>query len=155
ARAARARDVCAPDDELAEFGGLLSFPVAKQHYYAGSTYALLSEDERAQDNALLAIGMYETGPVEQRSYGDEALARVDVTTALLALDDLDGAREALRPVLNLPPERRIEQLTVGIGRVRTTLALPRYARASIAREVAQDVDQYRAESATHSLLLTR
>ncbi|MGH3573026.1 MAG: hypothetical protein ACRDUW_14545 [Pseudonocardiaceae bacterium] len=154
-RAARARDVCAPDDELAEFGGLLTFPVAKQHYYAGSTYALLGEDERAQENALLAIGMYETGPVEQRSYGDEALARVDVTTARLALDDLDGAREALRPVLDLPPERRIEQLTVGIGRVRTTLALPRYARALIAREIAQDVDQYQAESAMHSLLLTR
>ncbi|MGH3855091.1 MAG: hypothetical protein ACRDR6_16655 [Pseudonocardiaceae bacterium] len=155
ARAARARKVPAPNDELAEFGGLLTFPVAKQHYYAGSTYALLSEDGRAQENALLAIGMYETGPIEQRSYGDEALARVDVTTALLALDDLDGAREALRPVLNLPPERRIEQLTVGIGRVRTTLALPRYARAAIAREIAQDVDQYQAESATHSLLLTR
>lgn len=154
ARAARAREVPAPNDELAEFGGLLTFPVAKQHYYAGSTYALLSEDGRAQENALLAIGMYETGPIEQRSYGDEALARVDVTTALLALDDLDGAREALRPVLNLPPERRIEQLTVGIGRVRTTLALPRYARASIAREIAQDVNQYQAESATASLLLT-
>lgn len=154
-RAARARDVCAPDDELAEFGGLLSFPVAKQHYYFGSTYALLGEDGRAQHNALLAIGMYEHGPVEQRSYGDEALARVDVTTARLALDDLDGAREALRSVLDLPPERRIEQLTVGIVRVRSALALPRYARAPIARAIAQDVDQYQAESATHSLLLTR
>jgi hypothetical protein len=154
-RAARARDVGALDDELTEFGGLLSFPLVKQHYYAGSTFALLGEAERAQDNALRAIGMYETGPVEQRSYGDEALARVDLTTARLALDDLDGAREALRPVLALPPERRIEQLTVGVGRVRTALALPRYARASIARAITQDVDQYQAESATYSLLLTR
>lgn len=154
-RAARAREGCAPDDELVEFGGLLTFPVVKQHYYAGSTYALLGEAERAQENALLAIGMYETGPVEQRSYGDEALARVDLTTARLALEDLDGAREALRPVLVLPPERRIEQLAVGVGRVRSALALPRYARASIAREIAQDVDQYQAESLAHSLLLTR
>jgi hypothetical protein len=154
-RAADARDVPAQHDELVEFGGLLTFPAAKQHYYAGSTYALLGEAESAQKNALLAIDMYETGPLEQRSYGDEALARVDVTTARLALDDLDGAREALKPVLELPPERRIEQLTVGIGRVRSALALPRYARAQIARTIAQDVDHYRAECAAHSLLLTR
>jgi tetratricopeptide (TPR) repeat protein len=154
-RAADARDVAAQRDELVEFGGLLTFPAAKQHYYAGSTYALLGEAESAQKHALLAIGLYETGPVEQRSYGDEALARVDVTTARLALDDLDGAREALNPVLELPPERRIEQLTVGISRVRSALALPRYARAQIARTIAQDVDHYQAECAAHSLLLTR
>jgi hypothetical protein len=99
--------------------------------------------------------MYETGPVEQRSYGDEALARVDVTTARLALGDLDGAREALRPVLDLAPERRIEQLAVGLGRVRSALIVPRYARVQIAREIIQDVDQYQAESVTRSLLLTR
>lgn len=154
-RAAGARDVAAQHDELAEFGGLLTFPVAKQHYYAGSTYVLLGDAESAQEYALLAIGMYQTGPVEQRSYGDEALARVDVTTARLALDDLDGAREALKPVLDLPPERRIEQLTAGIGRVRAALALPRYARAQIAREIAQEVEQYQAESAARSLLLAR
>jgi hypothetical protein len=154
-RAARARDAAARQDKLEELGGLLTFPVPKQHYYAGSAYVLLGEGERAQENALLAIGMYETGPVEQRSYGDEALARVDVTTARLALGDLDGAREALKPVLDLPPERRIEQLAVGIGRVRSALAVPRYARAPIARVIAQEVDQYQVESVAHSLLLTR
>lgn len=154
-RAAHARDAAARPDMLEEFGGLLTFPVPKQHYYAGGTYALLGEAQPAQQSALLAIGMYETGPVEQRSYGDEALARIDVTTARLALGDLDGAREALRPVLALPPQRRIEQLALGISRVRTALALPRHARAQIAREITQDVDQYQAESAAHSLLLTR
>lgn len=154
-RAARAGEVAAQHDELGHFGGLLSFPVAKLHYYAGSTYALLGEPERAQENALLAVGLYEAGPVEQRSYGDEALARVDLTTARLAIDDLDGAREALRPVLDLPRERRIEQVTVGIGRVRSGLVLPRYARAPLAREIAQDLDQYQAESAMHPLRLTQ
>lgn len=154
-RAARARDAATRQDTLEEFGGLLTFPVPKQHYYAGGTYALLGEAQPAQQSALLAIGMYETGPAEQRSYGDEALARVDVTTARLALGDLDGAREALRPVLDLPPERRIEQLALGMSRVRTGLALPRYARARVAGEITQEVDQYQAEAAAHSLLLAR
>lgn len=153
-RAIRARDTPIQSDELEQFGGLLCFPVAKQHYYAGSTYALLGDPEPAQENAVLAIGMYESGPIEQRSYGDEALARLDVTTARLALGDLDGAREALRPVLDLAPEQRIEQLAVGLHRVRSALVLPRYARVPIAREVIQDVDHYQAESVTRSLLLT-
>lgn len=154
-RAARARDLATGQDTLEEFGGLLSFPVPKQHYYAGSIYALLGEAQPAQDNALLAIGMYESGPIEQRSYGDEALARLDVTTARLTLGDLEGAQEALRPVLLLPPERRIEQLTLGLARVRSALAVPRYARAQTARQITQEVDCYQAESAAHSLLLTR
>jgi hypothetical protein len=68
---------------------------------------------------------------------------------------LDGARAALRPVLDLAPEQRIEQLTVGLHRVRSALILPRYARVPIAREIIQDVDHYQAESVTRSLLLTR
>jgi hypothetical protein len=154
-RATRARDAPTHSDELEQFGGLLCFPVAKQHYYAGSIYALLCEPEPAQENAVLAIGMYESGPIEQRSYGDEALARLDVTTARLALGDLDGARAALRPVLDLAPEQRIEQLAVGLHRVRSALILPRYARVPIAREIIQDIDHYQAESVTRSLLLTR
>jgi hypothetical protein len=102
--------------------------------------------------------MYETGPLEQRSYGDEALARLDVTTARLTLGDLHGAHEAheaLKPVLGLPPERRIEQLAAGMSRVRSALALPRYARAQTAREITQELDRYTAESAAHSLLSAR
>ena len=154
-RASRARDSQTQGDRLEDFGGLLTFPISKQHYYAGSAYALLGEPELAQQNALLAIGMYEVGPLEQRSYGDEALARLDVTTARLALGDLDGARDALRPVLDLPPERRIEQLAVGLSRVRTVLAVPQYARVQLAREITQHVDHYQAETVSHSLLLTR
>ncbi len=129
--------------------------MAKQHYYAGSTYTLLGDAEPAQQNALLAIGMYETGPVEQRSYGAEAIARVDVASARLTLGDLDGAHEALRPVLDLPPERRIEQIAVGMSRVRSVLAAPCYARVHIARVITQEVEQYQAQAAVRSLLLAR
>ncbi|MGH3687378.1 MAG: hypothetical protein ACRDRE_11745 [Pseudonocardiaceae bacterium] len=78
-----------------------------------------------------------------------------MTTAHLTLGDLDGAREALRPVFELAPERRIEQLAVGLGRVRSALRAPRYARVPLAREIAQQVDHFQAESVANSLLLTR
>ncbi|RZQ64364.1 XRE family transcriptional regulator [Amycolatopsis suaedae] len=154
-RALHARDTASVGDELEEFGGLLTFPIVKQRYYAGSAYALLGEAEQAEGNALWAIEQYETGLPEERSYGDEAIARVDVCTARLTLGDLEGAQEALRPVLDLPAERRIEQLAVGLGRVRSALTNPRYTRVHIARNLTQEIDQFKAEAMSRKLLKDR
>lgn len=154
-RAAIARDTAVPGGELEEFGGLLTFPIVKQQYYAGSTYALLGDNQQAQNTALAAIGIYETGPQELRSYGDEALARIDVTVARLALGDLDGAEDALQPVLDLPTERRIEPVSMGMGRIRAALAAPRYARVGIARTLALAVDGYQAACTAQPLLSDR
>ncbi|MFJ9899784.1 helix-turn-helix domain-containing protein [Streptomyces sp. NPDC091280] len=41
----RAREQPAPSDALTRFGGLLSFPEAKQEYYIGGTFALLGEHQ--------------------------------------------------------------------------------------------------------------
>ncbi|UNZ21367.1 hypothetical protein [Streptomyces sp. 891-h] len=109
------------NDFGAAFGGLLTFPEPKQAYYAGGTYALLGEHERALGHAMLAIRQYETGLPEDRSYGDEALARVDVVTAHLALGNVDEAVRNLRAVLSIPPEQRISQLGAGLRRVLTAL----------------------------------
>lgn len=141
-RARRARDVSECGDELSGFGGLLTFPVAKQLYYAGSTFALIMNHREAQRAAMEAIGMYETGPPEQRSYGDEALARVDVATARLAASDLEGACYVLAPVLALPPAQRIQQLCDGLTRVQSVLALPRYGRAQDGLELAGQIEGF-------------
>ena len=87
------------------------------------------------------------------SFAPSRSAHARLTPARLALGDLHGAQEALRPALELPPERRIEQLAVGLVSVRSALVLPRYARAQIAREIIQEVDQYQVEAAVRSLLL--
>ncbi|QYN41100.1 hypothetical protein K1T35_48030 (plasmid) [Pseudonocardia sp. DSM 110487] len=44
----------------------------KLEYYAGTTLALIGDHPRAERAALKAISMYESGPREQRPYGDEA-----------------------------------------------------------------------------------
>ena len=58
-------------------------------------------------------------------------------------------------MLEWAPVRRIGQRAVGLGEVRSALIVPQYTRFPIAREIIQDVEQYRAELVTHSLLLTR
>lgn len=140
-RAQRARDDTGPDDDLAAFGGILTFPLAKQLYYAGGVLTLAGHSD-AERLALDAIDMYETGPVEQRSYGDEALARVDVATARLARGDLDGVRDALGLVLDMPAEQRIRQLCDGLERLRSGLLMPRLRDSPLCIELAATIDDF-------------
>lgn len=143
--AALTRADCARDhgqdstDELSELGGLLTFPVAKQLYYAGGAHSLLGQHEKAKRAASAAIELYETGPAEDRSYGDEAMARVDVADARLAAGDLAGAGEALAPVFALPPAQRIRQLHDRLTRVSNALVIPRYAQTREARQLAGEL----------------
>lgn len=116
-----AQDEPGSADEVVELGGLLSFPEPKRAYYLGSTYGLLGQHDLAEHHARAAIQAYETGLPDDRSYGDEALAWLDVTNARLAAGDLDGATAAATPVLSLPPQRRIRQIDTAVARTRQLL----------------------------------
>ncbi|MGW4496476.1 helix-turn-helix domain-containing protein [Streptomyces sp. NPDC004376] len=140
----RARDRHGAPDALTRFGGLLTFPEAKQHYYIGGTFALLGEHRLAEQHATTAIELYEAGPPEQRSYGDEALARLDIATARITAGEIEGAGEQLRPVLDLPADRRIRQLGDAVQSVARLLEQPRFARNPIARELADAARGYQA-----------
>ncbi|MEU3771575.1 hypothetical protein AB0E55_41485 [Amycolatopsis keratiniphila] len=105
-------------DDVVDFGGLLSFPASKLTYYQGGALTLLGDYERAEHHSVTAINGYETGPLEERSYGDEALARLDVTRARLGQGDVTGALAAAEPVLTLDPQLRIRQIDTAIGGLR-------------------------------------
>ncbi|WTZ38450.1 helix-turn-helix transcriptional regulator [Streptomyces sp. NBC_01390] len=138
----QAREQRTDPNGLTRFGGLLSFPEAKQEYYIGGTYALLGEHERAEQHAAAAIDLYEMGPKEQRSYGDEALARLDIVTARIATGEIEGAGEQLQPILELPVERRIRQLGDSVQGVARLLEEPQFARNRTARELADATRGY-------------
>lgn len=139
-----ARDQQAAPDALTRFGGLLSFPEAKQEYYIGGTFALLGEHQLAEQHAYSAIELYESGPDEHRSYGDEALARLDIVTARIAVGEIEGAGEQLQPILELPADRRIRQLGDAMRAVTRLLEEPRFARSSVARALADATRGYQA-----------
>ncbi|MDX2964418.1 helix-turn-helix domain-containing protein [Streptomyces acidiscabies] len=140
----RAREQQTNPAGLVRFGGLLTFPEAKQEYYIGGTYALLGEHEKAEQHATAAIDLYEAGPKEQRSYGDEALARLDIVTARIATGEIEGAGEQLRPILDLPADRRIRQLGDAVQGVARLLEEPRFARSPVVRELADATRGYQA-----------
>ncbi|MFJ1455138.1 helix-turn-helix domain-containing protein [Nocardia sp. N2S4-5] len=122
ARAAIARAVAAAQqpadrDDVTGFGGVLRFPAAKASYYAGSTFRLIGDYPQAERWAADAIAAYAAGPSDERSYGDEALARADIAIASIARHAVDDAAEILVPVLSLPPGQRIHPVIEGIKQV--------------------------------------
>ncbi len=139
-RAARHRErIAGPASEPNEFdrtGGILTFTEAKQLYYAGTTYRRIGDYASAASKAEAAIAAYEAGPIEQRSYGDEAIARVDLAIARASGEkaDLDGAADALRVIEEQTPERRLPTLVGPLHDLHTALSVPqvRDARRAIA-----------------------
>jgi hypothetical protein len=141
-RAADRRARHQPDD-LDQIGGLLSFPVAKQHYYAAGAYVFLEgEQANAQREAAAAIDLYENGDPQYRSYSDEAGAQADLALSRATDGELDGAQAALAPVLNLEPERRIGGIVASAARVHDALRARTYAASPAARDFREQIETF-------------
>ncbi|MGW1279475.1 helix-turn-helix domain-containing protein [Streptomyces tsukubensis] len=111
-----------PDaDDLVEIGGIFTFPPAKQDYYTGATFSLLGRHEEAEAYATRAVDQYRHGPPMARSYGDEALAAIDIALARIRQGDIGMATSWLQPILALPPDQRIQQLALGLRPVARAL----------------------------------
>ncbi|GAA2536919.1 helix-turn-helix domain-containing protein [Pseudonocardia hydrocarbonoxydans] len=138
--------------DLGDLGGLLTFPRAKRHYYLGGTLNLVGTHDLARTHAARAVELYRTGPREARSYGDEALARLDITTACIVDGDLDGAAVALAPVLDLPVGRRIRQLDAAMTTTAAALTHGPKADDRVSTMLLDRIAGYR--SAGHSRALS-
>jgi hypothetical protein len=130
-------------DDLDAIGGLLSFPHAKQSYYAAGTYVCLDgEQERAQSEALSSLDLFEHGRPEDRSFSDEAGARAELALARVHAGEIEGAQEALAPVLVLDPERRIGGIVTSAGRVHHALTGRRHAGSHAARGLREEIESF-------------
>jgi hypothetical protein len=136
------RSAHAPDD-LDVIGGILGFPAAKQSYYAAGTYVYLDgQQQRAQEEALTALHLYENGNQQERSFSDEAGARAELALARVHAGQLDGAKEAISPLLTLAPERRIGGIVVSAKRVHQALGAKHHLRSAVARDLREEIEAY-------------
>ncbi|HEY6422509.1 MAG TPA: hypothetical protein VIY28_04515 [Pseudonocardiaceae bacterium] len=121
-RATEARDSMEPD-ELDSLGGLCTFSRPRQLYYAADALAWGGETEadHTERFALEALDAYAGAPDRERAFGDESGARSALAVARVFLDEIDGAAEALAPVLELPPPKRIHGIVTSVEHVRTAL----------------------------------
>ncbi|GAA3464333.1 hypothetical protein ACFFSW_17710 [Saccharothrix longispora] len=124
-------------DEVSVFGGLFTFPTAKETYYRAGTHDLLGDAALARHHADHALAAYSTAPEQERSYGDIALARVVLAHSHLLDRDLDAAATALQPLRRLPPGERIAQLPSAVHRTHGLLTA--VAGARHAHELLDDL----------------
>ncbi|MFF3359604.1 helix-turn-helix domain-containing protein [Streptomyces sp. NPDC002917] len=132
--AQEARERIRQEDSL---GGLFGFSPAKQSYYAASSLIWLQggrDAERAAREATAAIALWQAGPVAERSLDDERLSQIYLATARVQLDDVEGAAEAIQPVLTLPVQEQISWIVKRADRLAQMLSEPRYAGNRTAAE---------------------
>jgi tetratricopeptide (TPR) repeat protein len=135
-----------------EVGGVFGFGEPKSQYYAGATYIHLGQAEPALTATERAIDLYANGPLEQRSYGAESLARVDNAAAHLINGSLDGAAESVRPVLELAEDKRIAQLEERLTGLRRHIAGPRFRTAVEARRLDERIEEFCGVTAARGMI---
>ena len=127
-------------------GGLFTFPQAKRFYYAGSSLIWLPgrhDSEVAEKEAEEAIRLWQEGRPDERSHPDELLAHVYLATARLQQGEVDGAAIALRPVLDIPPERRISWHRRRLDRVAEILDSDHYRNSSSVQSTKEEIEEFR------------
>jgi tetratricopeptide (TPR) repeat protein len=120
-RAERAWD-SVDEDEVDELGGLCTFGRTRQIYYAADALSWLpSLSETAQTYAVQAVEAYEDTSNAEWAFGDQAGSRADLAIARLQMGELEGAVEAVTPVLDLEPDQRINGIVHSAKRVHQAL----------------------------------
>ncbi len=143
-KALRLREHLSTPDSV---GGLFEFSEAKQRYYAGSSLIWLdggSFAQRAAIESAEAIAIWEREPAETRSLDDEALAHVYQGTAFLQLGQLDAAAAAIRPILDLPPERQISWIRKRMGRFNGLLHREPFTGSREAADLYDEIEAFAA-----------
>ena len=139
--------VSAPD----LLGGVWSLTPGRYHGMAASTRVLLDEPAEALAESSQAIALCEADPPAERHLYAEMLARVDQAQAHLQEPDLDGVSAALRPVLDLHPDSRIDPVTQRLTWLRNVFATPVFAGSPQARALQQEIEAYGGDAITRAL----
>jgi len=126
-----------------------AFTEAKHAYYAGSALIWLPELEEsriAEDQSSRAIELFSAGPADQRNVADEALAHVYLGTARVTLGDVDGVLEAIRPVLDIPPDQRISWQRKRLARLRDMLDAQRFQHSPLVAAVQEEISAFTTDA---------
>jgi hypothetical protein len=121
-RATEARDQAEPD-ELDSLGGICAFSQPRQLAYAAASFSWGGEAEanHTERLALNTLDAYAAAPAQDRNFADQPTSRSVLALARVYQCQIDGALEALAPVLDLPPAQRIHGIVTVVERVRTAL----------------------------------
>ena len=144
--------VDAQGDELHDgVAGEFAFDDAKLHYYQALTLNDACDPDAAERAAAAAISLYQAVPARARSYGCDALARVQLARAQLMSEKLEDAAQALAGVLTLDPQLRIGSLAQHLQACRQLLSQPSFRASATARQLDQQLAAFGSAGAARAL----
>lgn len=133
----------AQPDELDELGGLLTFSGPRQAYYRADTTVLLPGDAAdAERDAQAAVDAYERASDDEASFSDLAGARADLALSRVRGGEVAGAHEALRPILDLPPEQRIGGIIPSVLRVAHAVQTPALSGSAEVEAMQGEIEEF-------------
>jgi hypothetical protein len=131
-----------PDSLSSETGGEFAFGRARADACAAAAWLDLGDGRHAFEAAHSALATFTALPLPRRSLSQITGAQIDLATAYLLSNDLDGSAEAIRPVLAQPASLRNVSLAGRLARTQTTLLSTAWARNSQARQLADDIGDW-------------
>ncbi|MFC5218838.1 hypothetical protein [Streptomyces coerulescens] len=143
-KAADRRERVLPDD-LDQLGGLFTYAPEKQLYYSVEAEALLGHgDERLAAQAEQAVQGFSDPRSPNWAFGDLAGSQCDLALIRLFGGDVDGAAEAIRPVLDLPVTHRNNGIVVSALRVRQALMSSSARTALVGQDLRAEIEAFPA-----------
>ncbi len=91
-------------------GGPFACSVARATGFWSDVQLATGAAESSLRHSTDAVRLFESAHPEKRNFGSERMVRCQVVKAHLALGEIDGAEEALRPILLTDPESRVRPL---------------------------------------------
>ncbi len=110
------------NDDLDDLGGICSFGRARQLYYAADALAWLPGEAAGSERySTLAVEAYTDQNSPDWAFSDAAGSQAAMALSRIAQHDLEGACDAMAPVLGLPADRRINGIVHSARRVHQAL----------------------------------
>ncbi|MCM0676460.1 hypothetical protein NCC78_17460 [Micromonospora phytophila] len=140
-----------PDELATSTGGEFAFGDARAAACAAAAWLDLRNGEQAARYGRDALRVYQTLPEARRPYSQMNGTRIDVAAAHLYMRDKDGAAEALRTVLDLPPHKRNVSLTGRLARIERLLNEAPWSGDADARQLAERISVWLSETSARPL----
>ncbi|MEU8733714.1 hypothetical protein AB0C68_30630 [Streptomyces tendae] len=139
-------------DELHDdIGGEFAFDAARTAMSNATTCLLLRDAESAEEFATRALTLLRACPEGEQPIMVSGPAAVDLARARLLRNEVEGAREALTPVFQVPPSWRGSGMMERLTAARIELTRPDFRSAPAALALAEQIEDFSALSPARRL----
>jgi hypothetical protein len=140
------------DNRADELAGPFSCSEGRAGGFWSDVHLALDQPAEALSIANQAISTFESTSNDARNLGSERMVRCRQVQAHLLLNELDGARETLLPVLATAPEHRVRPLVQMVDNIAQMTIGLKYRNSPIASDIRNVAVEFGKDRVQRSLL---